>query len=228
MTNDSQKVRDILGWAQNMPEAVLAVLAMMALTDLVGALEKRLTALEAAKPQDGSSASCDEMLDMLLLSNADKRADNAHLTAEVKRERERNAALVAEVARLNTFLAQQADPDKAILAEALKERTAELSFMNQRRDALAAELGDRIKERKTAWAEVDALIAERNTLAAQVDDLRNINAGLRAALGTAADKIRRPTEGFYALEAQRIALSDPAPCTGTGSGGCDCLPDDEA
>lgn len=22
--------------------------------------------------------------------------------------------------------------------------------------------------------------------------------------------------------------ADPAPCTGTGSGGCDCLPDDEA
>ncbi len=64
------------------------------------------------------------------------------------------------------------------------------------------------------------------------------------ALGTAADKIRRLTEGFYAPEAQRNtlaaqvddlrninaalrkALSDPAPCTGTG--GCDCLPDDEA
>ena len=51
------------------------------LEEFMSETDARLTALEAAKPQ-APAASCDEMLDTLLLSNADKRAAIANLTAQ--------------------------------------------------------------------------------------------------------------------------------------------------
>ena len=45
----------------------------------------------------------------------------------------------------------------------------------------------------------------------------------RGAYHVRCDPTRRPNINA----GLRIAISDPAPCTGTGSGGCDCLPDEE-
>ena len=87
MSSDYQKVRNTLGLAQNMPEAVIA---MMALTDFVGTLDARLSALEAAEPQaqpvkisyvEHLAAEVKQLRESLYASRLDREA----LQAEIKR-----------------------------------------------------------------------------------------------------------------------------------------------
>ena len=151
------------------------------LEEFMSETDARLTALEAAKPQ-APAASCDEMLDMLLLSNADKRAAIANLIAENKRLEERYNNL------LNSPMpgAEAPKPNERDWEAAANSALSQLTFARKNAGWLRDTLDtaqDKIErllaENRRLTDGFYALEAQRNTLAAQVDDLRNVNAGLR-------------------------------------------------
>ena len=134
---------------------------MMALTDFVGTLDARLSALEAAEPQ----------------AQPVKISYVEHLAAEVKRltalennkpnERDWEAAANSALAQL-TFSRKNVN----WLRDTLDTSQNEVERLKTELDALTAAA--------TGLADdVIRLTAERNALGAQLDDLRNVNAGLR-------------------------------------------------
>ena len=118
--------------------------------------------------------------------------------------------------------------------EAAKPEDAKLEDTDKQARELIAEIHSLEMDAYQAEGDLAELEAENAELARQRDNLR-------FALSAAADKIRRLTEGFYALEAQRNTLAAEVDdlrnvnaglrasrvCNGSGSGGCDCLPDEE-
>ena len=164
------------------------------LPDLLEALDARLTALEAAEPQ----------------AQPVKISYVEHLAAEVK--------------RLTAL--ENNKPNERDWEEAANSALAQLTFsrknVNWLRDTLDA-AQDKIErllaENRRLTDGFYALEAQRNALAAQLDDLRNVNAGLRADNDTLRKDNERQSELIAALrqnsadlvESMKYLLSEAEP-----------------
>lgn len=159
------------------------------LEEFMSETDARLAALEAAKPQ-APAASCDEMLDTLLLSNADKSAAIANLTAELAdltRQRDNAWGAIDEYVEQRNALAAQVDDLRNINAGLRKDNerlAAEVERLAYDNANLKAGKSYWLNGSGTLLRRLNALEEQRNSLAAQVDDLRNVNAGLRKSNDT--------------------------------------------